>query len=151
MDVAIATLKDLKFVLQLQAAESNALGFVPKPRLELELARGRILLASDGRLKLGYAYLGSARSGVLPVYQMVTELGVRRREIGAAMLERVNLIAALGGCTSVRCHCRQELEANAFWAAMQFELLGSVPGGSGRGLRLNSWKRSLLRVTRSDI
>jgi hypothetical protein len=132
----------------MQAAESNALGFVPRARLELELARGRVLVATEGKLKLGYVYLGSARSGVLPIYQCVTELGVRRREIGAAFVRQVELVGALTGCTSIRCHCRQELEANGFWSAMQFELLGSVPGGSGRGIRLNSWKRSLLRVTR---
>lgn len=151
MLIAIATLSDLRFVLQQQAAESNAVGFIPRPRLELEVAKGRVLVAREGRLRLGYAFLGSCRSGVLTIHQCVTERGVRRREIGSAFVQRIALQAAVGGATSLRLHCREELEANAFWSAMGFTLARTQRGGRGRGLQLHTWRLPLLRVTRSDI
>lgn len=141
--INVATVADLRFILQQQAAESNALGFVPKRRMELELHRGRILLATAGRERLGYCYVGSTRSGILPIYQCVTEAGVRRRAIGEAFTTHVVNLAKAGNCRLVQCHCRDDLEANAFWQAMHFELVRQRPAGAGRGRILNTYNLPL--------
>lgn len=143
MIVKTARPADLRFILQMQRAESNALGFVPRARLEWEIARSRVLVAYEGRMKLGYTYMGSTASGVLPIYQCVTEAGVRRRAIGQAFIAACQQVASSGGAWGLECHCREELEANAFWQAMGFQCTYTRPGGAGRGRMLHTYERSI--------
>jgi hypothetical protein len=138
-----ATANDLRFVLQQQRAESNALGFVPRPRLEREIARGRILVARAATQRLGYTFIGSTRSGVLPIYQCVTEAGVRRRTVGEMFAATVVKLAEAGNCRAVQCHCRDDLDANAFWQAVGFTLHAQQPGGDGRRRLLNTYRITL--------
>jgi hypothetical protein len=139
MNVHLATAADLRFILQQQRQESNALGFVPRPRLEWAVEHNRILIASAGSQRLGYTFIGSTRSGILPIHQCVTEAGVRRRTVGEAFAASVVKIAMAANCRAVRCNCRDDLEANAFWQAIGFELSAQRPGGAGRGGILNTY------------
>ena len=141
MNVRTARPEDVPFVLQMMREESNAVGFVPRARMAWEVQRGRVLLAHAGRMKLGYAYVGSPASGVLPIYQTVTEAGVRRTEIGLAMVRHAGVIAAAAGAWGLECGCRDELAANAFWRAAGFEVRETRGGGSGRGRNVNIYYR----------
>lgn len=144
MNVRSGRQSDMRFILAMMRQESNAVGFVPKGKLEWGIARGRVLVAAEGRQQLGYIYAGSTMSGVMPIFQTVIAPGCRRREIGAALLARSESLAIAGECWGLECRCRDDLEANQFWVAMGWECLESRPGGAGRGRRINIYERRIL-------
>lgn len=149
MNVRSGRLSDLPWILQMMRQESNSVGFIPRSKIEWGLARGRVVIAAAGRLRLGYTYIGSTTSGVLPIFQAITEVGVRRAAIGRAMMAECESLATLGQCWAMQARCRDDLASNAFWRAMSFAVDEVVEGGAGRGRRINIYGRRILESGRS--
>src|ERR1017187_1170719 len=75
----------LKYVESLQAANSDALGFLPRVVFERAAEAGRVFLGLLNGEHCGYVIAGTDFQGVLRCAQVCIEYGVRRR-LYAAML-----------------------------------------------------------------
>jgi GNAT superfamily N-acetyltransferase len=115
-------------------AERLALGFMPESVYEEAALQGKLWVATtDTEVP---AYLGHLLFGgvfpVLRVFQIFIDPAARRRSAGAAMLAELIRHAESLGYLTITARVADDLEANAFWQAHEFNLVRRVPGGSSR-------------------
>jgi GNAT superfamily N-acetyltransferase len=141
--VARATLRDLPCVVRLQKQHAAALGFLPRAALREKIESGRIWVARDGNRggsAAGFLHHGSLARPEVRVFQAAVRLDARRRHVGSALVDDLLRRAAAAGAAGVSLRCLASLDANRFWAAAGFRLLGTEPGGHGT---LNVWVKRL--------
>jgi N-acetylglutamate synthase-like GNAT family acetyltransferase len=132
-DIRLATLADLSYIEHLRRQESDAIGFIPIQRYEMEIdgrRHGTMLLAFENDDPVGFIYATHNRAGVTHIQQVAVQEDAR-------MLERGKLL--VDGVTKeldwlVSCRCAADLESTNFWEALGFNLLDSVPPKSVYGL-----------------
>lgn len=129
-----ATLKDIVYVDSLRRKESEAIGFIPWRRYEMEITgerQGSILLAIENNDPVGFLYATHNRSGVTHIQQVAIQEDARRVERATALVNAVQ--RPTDWLISLR--CAADLEATEFWKALGFELLDHVAPTSvyGRG------------------
>lgn len=134
----MATEMMLRYVLELARKNTEALGFIPAPKLEQYAAAGQLWMAYENDDPCGYLVFGAGWP-VLRIYQACIQYDARRREHGLALLRRLIAYAIAHGYEAISCWCADDLEANAFWQAAGFVWAGQREGGRRRGSKHNRW------------
>lgn len=117
---------------------SEALSFIPRPKLEAYAANGQILTATENGELCGFLVYGMGWPQVR-IYQACIQYDARRREHGMALVARLAEIARQRFCSDIRLWCADDLEANAFWRDAGFDYVTQRRGGRRRGRKHNLW------------
>jgi len=127
----------VRYAVDLAKKNSDAVSFIPTPRLEEYQRRGQILFARENGDLSGFLVFGAGYP-TLKVYQACVQYDARRRKSGLEMIDRLKEIARREG-RDISLWCAQDLEANEFWNAAGFNLIGERQGGVRRGRKHNAW------------
>ena len=118
------------FIRCLAASESEALGFIPWPRVEKYVERGQVIVGRKNDDPAGFIIHGRGDGEVLRIYQAAICADARRDGRGAEMVSTVKRRATAAGKTAVWLRCAADLaDARQFWEACGFYAVGTTPGG----------------------
>lgn len=124
------------YCVSLMRRNREALGFIEAPRLVARARQGLLLPEfQDGDL---CGYLALAVPGeTLHVHQACVQDDARRLDHGSALIATAIALAKRNLCHSLVLRCATDLPSNAFWTALGFRLLRTVPGGHARRRLIN--------------
>ena len=126
----------VSYAVALANRNSEALSFIPAPKLQDYHRRGRLLTVSENGDLCGFLVWGG-RHGLVKVYQVCVQDDARRLEHGAALIGKLEAMTL--GAESLSAWCAADLESNAFWQALGFVFSGSRMGGVRRGRVHHLW------------
>ena len=129
---------DLRYVEHLARSNYEAIGFIPRPRLEQYAARGQVLMAQENNEDAGFLVFGNGRLA-LRIYQACIQYDARRHELGLLLVARLVKEAQRRGAHLISLWCADDLPANNFWRAAGFRCLATRAGGKARGRIHNEW------------
>ena len=138
--VVPATPSDLAYVVALQKRNGEALGFIPRVALAEKIELGRITLATENGEPAGYLHHGSLAVPEVRIFQAAIQYDARRRHHGMGLVRDLLARATHAGARGVSLRCLDFLDANDFWTAAGFGLIGTEPGARGT---LNVWAKVL--------
>jgi GNAT superfamily N-acetyltransferase len=138
--VTPANLRDLAFIVSLQKAHADALGFLPRQALREKIGLKQVLLARGDGERGGFLHHDSLSRPEVRVFQIAVVRGARRKGLGGALVDDLLERAATVGARGVSLRCLSFLDANRFWRRAGFDLHATEPGGKGT---LNVWVRRL--------
>jgi hypothetical protein len=133
----VSAADEIRFAVDLAKKNSEALSFIPTPRIEEYQQHGQLLIATENDDPCGFLIFGAGWP-TLKIYQTCVQYDARRRAAGLEMVERLKRIARAEG-RDISLWCAQDLEANAFWEAAGFSLVATRVGGARRGRTHNGW------------
>jgi|TARA_R100000655_G_scaffold86602_3_gene126670 ribosomal protein S18 acetylase RimI-like enzyme len=124
----------------LQRKNSDALGFIPRSALQRYEHNNQIIIETEGGDECGFLIYGK-RWPDMTIAQACIDYDVRRQKHGMNLVDQLITIAKKRH-ESITLRCRENLDANRFWKASGFNLIGSVQGGShaGTSRMINIWK-----------
>lgn len=128
----------LRYVTDLMAKNYEAVGFLPAPRIEQYARAGQLWLQQENDEPCGYLIFGRGWP-TLRVYQTCIQVDARNLDHATALVGRLIQTAEREGYEAISLHCADDLEANAFWAAMGFQFGGTRDNGNRRGRLHNKW------------
>jgi N-acetylglutamate synthase-like GNAT family acetyltransferase len=128
----------LRYIVDLQRKNYEALGFIPQPRTEEYLKRGQVLMAEENGELCGFLVYGMGWP-TMKVYQACIQYDARRRDQGLALVARLIARASRSGHSQITLWCADDLDSNAFWKAAGFAFGGQREGGKKRGRKHNLW------------
>ena len=131
-----------KYAEHLARKEYEAVGFLPRPRLEAYEAAGQILAEEENGELCGVVVFGNGHP-TLRIYQAIIQYDARRMEHGLNLVARVMDEATRRHCDTVSLWCADDLPANNFWQAAGFIRIGQREGGAKRGRKHNLWVRAV--------
>jgi hypothetical protein len=131
----------VRFAVDLAKKNSEALSFIPTPRIEEYHAAGQLLLATENGEPCGFLIYGAGWP-MLKIYQACVQYDARRRNAGLEMVGRLERIAQADQ-RDISLWCADDLEANDFWRAAGFKLVGQREGGRRRGRKHNAWVKAV--------
>lgn len=140
----------ITYVDSLAKKNSEALSFIPRPRLELYEEAGQILLELENNEPCGFIVHGNDYR-LMRIFQACIQYDARRREHGLALVKRLIEKAQHKRLEGIRLKCAQDLEANEFWEQCGFEIVQTIPGGKRRGRILNVWHLPLQTFPQSRL
>lgn len=143
-----ATPADLAYGVALQKRNHEALGFIPRAALAEKIDRGQILLASENGDPAGFLHHGSLAALEVRIFQAAIQYDARRRHHGLALVDTMVRRATSAGARGLSLRCLDFLDANDFWTAAGFELLGREAGARGT---LNVWGRTIGKARPDDV
>ena len=134
MKIRKATLADLQYIEHLRRRESEAVGFIPIQRYEMEIdgrRGGDVIVVEEHTDLVGFVYATHNQAGVSHIQQIAIQEDARRMERATALVEAIT--KPTDWLVSLR--CAADLEATQFWEALGFDLLDRVMPKSvyGRG------------------
>ena len=135
-----ATPADLNYVVDLQRRNHEALGFIPRVALLEKIRLGQIHLATENDCPAGFLHHGSLARPEVRIFQAAIQYDARRRHHGLGLVQDLVERAEEAGARGVSLRCLDFLDANDFWTAAGFELIGTEPGARGT---LNVWGKRL--------
>jgi GNAT superfamily N-acetyltransferase len=130
------------YVDALAKKNSEALSFIPRPRLEGYAAAGQILIAQENGEPAGFLIFGAGWP-VCRVYQACIQYDARRRHLGLGLVERLADVAAGRGARELALWCATDIEANSFWRDAGFIPIRTRRGGLRRARSHQLWARSI--------
>lgn len=127
-----AILADIGYIDSLGKKESEAIGFIPLQRYEMEIEgsrHGSIIVAEENNDLVGFIYATHNHAGVTHIQQIAIQEDARRMErasllVKAVQRERDWLLS---------CRCAADLESTNFWDALGFDVLDEVASKSAYG------------------
>ena len=127
-------MSDIFYIDDLRKKNSEAIGFIPKVRYEMEINRerhGTILVYEENADLVGFIYATHNQAGVTHIQQIAIQEDARRLERGALLVEA----AKKERDWLISCRCAADLESVGFWQAIGFQFLDNVNPKSiyGRG------------------
>jgi GNAT superfamily N-acetyltransferase len=128
----------LEYVVDLARKNYEAIGFIPRPKLEAYWEQGQILVSTENDDPCGFLLYGVGWP-TLRVYQACIQYDARRREHGLVLVTRLIRHAERTGHSMISLWCADDLDSNAFWKACGFVFGGQKQGGIRRGRKLNLW------------
>ncbi len=134
--VSRASDADLAYVVSLQKKNHEALGFIPRVALAEKIELGRIWLARENGEPAGFLHHGTLARPEVRIFQAAIQYDARRRHHGLALVSNLLHRAQTAGARGVSLRCLDFLDANDFWTAAGFNLIGTEPGARGT---LNVW------------
>lgn len=135
----------VRYCDDLAKRNSEALSFIPRPRLLEYAMRGQILAEYENGDLCGFAVIGRG-SDWLHVYQCCIQYDARRIYHGLNLVAQIEAVAMTRGLQGISLRCADDLPANAFWLAAGFEKVAVLPGGVRRGRTINVWQRTLVSL-----
>lgn len=146
--IRVATLNDLRFVRDLQARNSNLVGFLPSLALLRYVTAGHVLLAALDRQPVAYL-LGRPALAWQPLLRSITQICVaetcRRSGIARLLIARTITDAIGQSQAGIQACCRQDLEANAFWASEGFVKICYMAPQNARNCDVICWRKPLIK------
>ena len=139
----LSTLVD--YCVQLHRANTNTLGFIPRPRLEQYAHAGQILLETENGDPCGFLVYGAGYP-TLRVYQACIQYDARRRRHGFNLVKRLIQVGIARNAEGIALRCADGLEANDFWAAAGFIHVATTAGGKRRNRNIRAWYMPLWPV-----
>lgn len=133
MEIVEARLNDIPYIDWLRAKESEAVGFIPKVRYEMEISGergGDIILAKENGDLVGFAYITYGPPLAAKIQQITIQEDARRMERATALINEIATRARARGCAEIGCRCAEDLEANQFWLELGFEQTADALGKS---------------------
>ena len=130
------------YVSDLMRKNYEAVGFIPKPRVEAYLQKNQVLFQTENDDPCGYLIFGNGWP-TLKVYQCCIQYDARRLEHATNLVKRLITEAYDRWCTSISLWCADDLEANSFWGSSGFVFQGQREGGRARGRKHNLWVMKL--------
>lgn len=127
----------VQYAVDLARKNSEALSFIPRPRIEAYAEAGQLLVATENGEPCGFLIYGGGWP-ILKVYQCCIQYDARRRHAGLDLVRRLIAIAA-ARCQDISLWCADDLDANEFWRSAGFSLVGQREGGTRRGRKHNAW------------
>ena len=127
----------VRYAVDLAKKNSEALSFIPTPRIEHYRQAGQLLLATENDEPCGFLIYGLGWP-LLKVYQACIQYDARRRKAGMELLGRLRSIAEHNQ-NDISLWCADDLEANDFWQAAGFTLIAKREGGARRSRKHNGW------------
>jgi len=123
----------MPFIVDLARRMTDELGFVPRHAYARDLPLGLVDIQLENNEPCGFLYHGPIRPGHrVTIYQTAIAMDARRRASATALVMNLIQRANLAKARSITLRCAVELDANLFWRAMEFELVGITPGGQRR-------------------
>lgn len=116
----------------------EAVGFIPRPRLQAYEEAGQILVETENDEPCGVLVFGNGWP-TLRIYQAIIQYDARRREHGLNLVARIVEEAKARECSAISLWCADDLAANDFWKAAGFLMTGHREGGAWRGRRHIRW------------
>ncbi len=141
---------DLEYVLALSRRHYEEIGFLPAPRLAEYQRRGQLWMAQENSELCGFMVWGRGWP-VLRVYQVCIQYDAQRREHGIALVRRLVQKADQEGYEAISCFVADDIDANAFWKAGGFLLVGQRDGGVARARRHNHWVMRMPKPMQSQL
>lgn len=130
--------KIVRFCNDLAKKNSEALSFIPYPKLEHYAEVGQIFTARENDELCGFLVFGNGWPR-MRVYQACIQYDARRREHGFTMVQRLIQAAEHRGCEGISLRCAEELEANEFWRQCGFYPVAFINRNNRRNRRLIEW------------
>jgi N-acetylglutamate synthase-like GNAT family acetyltransferase len=131
---------DLPYVVHLQKRYADALGFLPRAALAEKIELGQVWLSLENGEPAGFLHHGSLAVPEVRIFQAAVQYDARRRHLGLALVQSLADRAAATGARGISLRCLSFLEANDFWRAAGFTLLGTETGAKGT---LNVWAQQI--------
>lgn len=154
MEIINAAIPDIKYIDWLRGKESEAVGFIPKVRYEMEIngeSGGDILLVKESGDLVGFSYVTYGPPYSAKIQQIAIQEDARRMERATALIEEIATRARRKGCAEIGCRCAEDLEANKFWEILGFNKVSEGMGKSvysrgkaklgKRGRHINIYRR----------
>lgn len=138
----------VSYVDSLAKKNSEALSFIPRPRLEQYAERGQIIIAKENDEPAGFLIFGRGETETR-IYQACVQYDARRRQHGLDMVEELAGIATRASKECLRLWCASDLEANEFWRLAGFQKAGTREGGQRSAREHILWRRKLIGVDSS--
>lgn len=133
-EVALA----VRYADDLARKNSEALSFIPAPRIEEYAREGQLWVATENDEPCGFLIFGDGWPQTR-IYQACIQYDARRREHGMALVAALSARATAMGCTDIRLWCADDLDSNEFWRSAGFQYCASRRGGRRRGRKHNLW------------
>lgn len=125
---------------------SEALSFLPLPRLKEYARLGQLMVETENDEPCGFLVHGVGFPA-MRIYQHCIQYDARRRDHGLALVGRLIRKAVAERYEAISLKCAADLEANAFWREAGFNFVRTIPGGKRRGRTLNVWYMELPALT----
>lgn len=140
----------LTYIDMLQKKNSESLSFYPKQVFEREKNNGRLFLGLLNNEPAGYLYVGAA-GGDVKCHQVCIQYDARRKLYGAMLALCMEDYAKASHSNSITLRCGFDLEANAFWNEMGYNVIAIKDGGIRRMRKINVWRKYLKPQLFTDI
>lgn len=145
--IRIATAADVDFVVSLQRAWSNALGFLPRCAHERYIDAGHVLIAMENGQNAGFVNFTVTPKGLVRIPQVAIHADLLRASIGSQLLRHLTIAARRGHCEAIRLTSRSDLAANLVWPTCGFHFTCLTRPASTRGYPLLEWTLPLYDPT----
>lgn len=120
-----------RYATHLQDRNKEALGFLPRTKLEYYAENNRIYLHEENGEPCGYLIRGPWKPRT-KIYQLAVAADARRIEHGIELVAQMLAEATLQQVCELTCWCAADLEANLFWKAIGFKQSKQRAGGRAR-------------------
>lgn len=132
-----AQLNDLDAIKSLADANRYELGFVRRSALLSSIQNEWIIVAEQAGDVVGFVSYRHRQDTQTTVYEICVETTKRRNGIGHALIKALVMEATALGKSRIRLKAPTDLSANAFYLAVEFELINVE---SGKQRQLNIWE-----------
>lgn len=139
----------IKFVLGESRRGFNEIGFIPKPRLCFEAARGNLCVLRGCDEYLGFCLRGPWKK-TTHIHQIWMRADARRRLYATLLLAEVLADAPQTIVQTIALNCADDLDAMLFWPSLGFEALYVRYPTNCRRRRVTRFERRLLADDRMD-
>ncbi len=116
-------------------AHKRELGFLPKAVYASAIDQGTIWIAVSNGSYRGHLFFTGVQP-TLKIQQLFVSPGSRKRGVARALVEALVRYGVEAGYGSIRARVAEDLDANAAWARLGFEVGKAVPGGRTTGRTL---------------
>jgi GNAT superfamily N-acetyltransferase/predicted nucleic acid-binding protein len=127
--------------------ETEALGFLPEPVYREAAQQGKLLVAVVAQEDLTRSYAGHLLyGGAFPqtrIFQVYVVPAFRKHGVGRRLVEAIVRRAEDSQFMSIVAQVADDLSANKFWEALNFELVRTKRGGRTTGRLINVRTREL--------
>lgn len=131
---------DIDQIKQIADAHRKELGFVRKPSLLEAISRSELIVARQNGHIVGFVEYRHRLDEQTTLYNIVVNSALRGQGIGRQLVQALIDDSSNIGKTHITLKCPEELEANKFYAALNFQLCTVEPG---KLRRLNIWQWKL--------
>lgn len=131
---------DLDAIKQLADNNTSTLGFVLRPSLIAGIEMRWLILAEISSEVVGFVHYRHRRDSQTTLYEICVAQGHRRKGIGKTLISVLIAESSARGKTHIRLKAPVDIQANDFYRAIGFTLMGME---SGRNRSLNIWTYTL--------
>jgi len=141
IEIRHATEEEIDAIKRLFDRHKNELGFVVKSALANSIKRNELVVTvTDGGEIVGVVHYRHRKDGQTTLYSIVVAKQYRHHAVASSLVNNLQQEALAKQQHSIALKCPIELDANKFYKALGFELVG-IDNGKHRPLSL--WRLSL--------